>query len=76
LPPERGPDDLDDDAPHWIVDRGAAHAASRTGRSSARPAHRGEEVTAAVLDGPASIAFTQARNKLNSAMAALEWCRR
>jgi ornithine carbamoyltransferase len=40
------------------------------------PAHRGEEVTAAVLDGPESIAFTQARNKLNSAMAALEWCRR
>ena len=40
------------------------------------PAHRGEEVTAAVLEGPASIAFEQARNKLNSAMAVLEWCRR
>ncbi|MFI5836561.1 ornithine carbamoyltransferase [Micromonospora sp. NPDC051300] len=38
------------------------------------PAHRGEEVTADVLDGPASIAFTQARFKLHSAMAALEWC--
>jgi ornithine carbamoyltransferase len=37
------------------------------------PAHRGEEVTAEVLDGPASIAFEQARNKLNSAMAVLEW---
>ncbi|GGV56441.1 ornithine carbamoyltransferase [Streptomyces spectabilis] len=39
------------------------------------PAHRGEEVTAEVLDGPASIAFTQATHKLHSAMAVLEWCR-
>jgi ornithine carbamoyltransferase len=39
------------------------------------PAHRGEEVTAEVLDGPASIAFKQADNKLYSAMAVLEWSR-
>ncbi|MER5635261.1 ornithine carbamoyltransferase [Streptomyces nitrosporeus] len=38
------------------------------------PAHRGEEVTAEVLDGPHSIAFTQATHKLHSAMAVLEWC--
>lgn len=38
------------------------------------PAHRGEEVTADVLDGQASIAFEQAQNKMYSAMAALEWC--
>ncbi len=38
------------------------------------PAHRGEEVTADVLDGQASIAFEQARNKMYSAMAVLEWC--
>jgi ornithine carbamoyltransferase len=37
------------------------------------PAHRGEEVTAEVLDGPVSIAFAQAHNKLFGAMAALEW---
>lgn len=37
------------------------------------PAHRGEEVTAEVLDGPASIAFRQARTKLPSAMAVLSW---
>ncbi|MDT9701826.1 ornithine carbamoyltransferase [Streptomyces sp. P17] len=39
------------------------------------PAHRGEEVTAEVLDGPESIAFAQAENKMHSAMAVLEWCR-
>ncbi|MEU9035200.1 ornithine carbamoyltransferase [Streptomyces sp. NPDC048352] len=39
------------------------------------PAHRGDEVTAEVLDGPMSIAFDQAENKMHSAMAVLEWCR-
>ena len=39
------------------------------------PAHRGEEVTAEVLDGDASIAFRQADNKMYSAMAVLEWTR-
>jgi hypothetical protein len=39
------------------------------------PAHRGQEVTAEVLDGPSSIAFDQAENKMHSAMAVLEWCR-
>jgi ornithine carbamoyltransferase len=38
------------------------------------PAHRGEDVTSEVLDGRASIAFDQAENKANSAMAVLEWC--
>lgn len=38
------------------------------------PAHRGDEVTAEVLDGPLSIAFTQAENKYHSARAVLEWC--
>ncbi len=37
------------------------------------PAHRGEEVTAEILDGPLSVAFPQAHNKLFGAMAALEW---
>ncbi|MFI1016454.1 ornithine carbamoyltransferase [Streptomyces sp. NPDC020965] len=38
------------------------------------PAHRGEEVTAAVLDGSASVAYDQAENKMHSASAVLEWC--
>jgi ornithine carbamoyltransferase len=40
------------------------------------PANRGEEVEAAVLDGPCSIAFEQANSKLHGAMAVLEWCLR
>lgn len=38
------------------------------------PAVRGEDVESEVLDGPQSIAFQQAQNKLFSAMAVLEWC--
>ncbi|MEV4432709.1 ornithine carbamoyltransferase [Streptomyces sp. NPDC049555] len=37
------------------------------------PAHRGEEVAGRVLDGPRSLAWTQAAMKLSSAMAILEW---
>lgn len=38
------------------------------------PAVRGEDCEGAVLDGPRSIAFDQAKMKLHSAMAVLEWC--
>lgn len=38
------------------------------------PAHRGEDVSAEVLDGPNSIAFMQAHQKLFTSMAVLEWC--
>ncbi|KWT61176.1 ornithine carbamoyltransferase [Streptomyces albus subsp. albus] len=38
------------------------------------PAHRGEDVTAEVLDGPRSLAFDQSENKMYAAMAVLEWC--
>ena len=38
------------------------------------PAVRGDDVVDEVLDGPQSVAFRQARHKLTSAMAVLEWC--
>ncbi|MGE0127967.1 MAG: ornithine carbamoyltransferase [Blastocatellales bacterium] len=38
------------------------------------PAVRGEDVHAEVLDGPRSVAWRQARHKMFSAMAVLEWC--
>ena len=38
------------------------------------PAHRGEEITTEVMDGPGCIAFTQAENKLHAGKAILEFC--
>ncbi|MDB5312115.1 MAG: argF [Gemmataceae bacterium] len=37
------------------------------------PAHRGEEITDDVLDGPASAVFQQAGNRLHTQKAVLEW---
>jgi ornithine carbamoyltransferase len=35
------------------------------------PDHRGEEVTAEVVDGPRSVVFDQAENRLHTAVAVL-----
>jgi ornithine carbamoyltransferase len=37
------------------------------------PAHRGEEVAAAVIDGPRSAVWRQAENRMHSARGALAW---
>jgi ornithine carbamoyltransferase len=37
------------------------------------PAHRGEEIEAEVIDGPASAVWDQAENRLHTAKAVLEW---
>lgn len=37
------------------------------------PAHRGEEITDAVMEGPASIVWDQAENRLHVQKAILEW---
>ena len=38
------------------------------------PAHRGEEVTAAVIDGPQSLIWHEAENRLHAQKSILRWC--
>jgi len=48
-----------------------AQAAARAVVMHCLPAHRGEEITSEVLDGPQSIVFEQAENRLHAQKALL-----
>ena len=37
------------------------------------PAHRGQEITAAVLDGPRSRVFDEAENRMHTSKAVMAW---
>jgi ornithine carbamoyltransferase len=57
--------------PFRVTNQLMAHAAPHAVFMHCLPAHRGEEVTAEVLDGPKSIVFDQAENRLHTGQAVL-----
>ncbi|AFX98746.1 ornithine carbamoyltransferase [Candidatus Endolissoclinum faulkneri L2] len=57
-----------------VDDRLMAKAKSNSVFMHCMPANRGKDVTAGVIDGPQSIVFNEAENRMYSQMAILCWC--
>ena len=58
----------------WNVDTDKMHRAAPDALfMHCLPAHRGEEVTAEVIDGPQSVVWDEAENRLHAQKAILEW---
>ena len=60
--------------PFRVDERLMGHAAPGALFLHCLPAHRGDEVTAAVIDGPQSVVFDAAENRLHAQKAIIEWC--
>ena len=58
-------------APFRVTETLCEHAAQHAVFMHCLPAHRGEEVTAGVIDGPRSIVFDQAENRMHAQKAVL-----
>jgi ornithine carbamoyltransferase len=60
-------------APYQVNKQLLAHAAPGVVVLHCLPAHRGEEITDEVMDGPHSAVFDQAENRLHAQKALLAW---
>ena len=58
-------------APYRVTEALFAHAAPHAVFMHCLPAHRGEEMTAEVIDGPRSVVFDQAENRMHAQKAVL-----
>ena len=61
-------------APYQINRRAMAMAKPDAVFMHCLPAHRGEEVTGDVIDGPQSVVWDQAENRLHAQKGILAWC--
>ncbi|WP_020181040.1 ornithine carbamoyltransferase [Methylopila sp. M107] len=61
-------------APFQVNERLMSRAAPDAIFMHCLPAHRGEEVTDAVIDGPQSVVFDEAENRLHAQKGVLAWC--
>lgn len=60
--------------PYQVDDALMSHAKSDSLFMHCLPAHRDEEATSSVMDGPHSVIFDEAENRLHAQKAIMRWC--